>query len=148
MSVVSTLFPNAITLYEYCIKVVSDKSAINYILKENDSIQYKQLLDTTYILIDDQYNNQFNLPINTSITVPIREIISRFISQNIRNKHNIHYTEQNCLTLGYRSKSEHGDFIMRNSGDIECYFVNTIQAIITTQLWQLFANRIGKIYIC
>lgn len=74
---------------------------------------------------------------------PIRETICRFIAQVIHQA-NSKLSTQNCLALGYRSKTLGGDMTMRSHMDIECVFVNTLHAIVSTQVWQLLAARIGE----
>jgi sorbitol-specific phosphotransferase system component IIC len=136
--VVTRVFPQAVSLLDYCNAVV-DFQGSEKLFTVGDPASYHNLLNDT-LLIPPAGRAEF---VVTKVSkFPIRDTIGRLVSQCVRS--NPAYHEQNCLALGYRSKTSNCDATMRTSNDTELYFVNTIQAIVTTQTWQLFANRVGK----
>ena len=142
LDVVSNVFPKAITLLEYCKSVIDSDTDKESILLINDSIKYKELLQTSLILPPIEART-LKFKIDKQGHSPVREIIARLVSQIVRS--NQPYHEQNCLALGYRLKTSNSDVTMRSNIDTELFCVNTIQAILNTQPWQILANRIGKV---
>jgi hypothetical protein len=148
LNVVSTVFPSATVLFDYCCSLAHDREVFAaHLVKQNDPTAYKTLLHTSLILPSagsDTNMDLFKAPASSKheSAFPIRDIIARLVEQLVKSNQSYH--EQNCLSLGYRSKSSNKDATaMRSSHGTEMYFVNTVQAIITTQVWQLLANRIG-----
>ena len=140
-NVVRTVFPHAITLFDYCSSVVNF-TADQRLVQDRDSVSYKDLLHNTLVIPPNNgVRSDLKFNISRIETFPIRDMIGRLVSQCVRN--NPTYQEQNCLALGYRNKTSNCDATLRTSTDTELYFVNTVQAIVTTQTWQLFANRVG-----
>jgi hypothetical protein len=135
--VVKTVFPSAVSLLVFCADILDARFLL---LEENDSDGYKSLLHNTLVI--PPVVNVSKIIVSKVQPYPIGETIGRLVSQCVRS--NISFREQNCLALGYRSKSVNADATMRGSNDTEVYFVNTVQSIVTTQHWQLFANRIGR----
>ena len=141
--VVRTVFPNAISLYEYCTSTIQRNQQQIVLIQPTDSKAYCDLLHTSIIIPppDDEINKQtYNF--NGRDKFPVHDIVGRLVSQLLRSGQQYH--EQNCLTLGYRLKSTGSDVTMRSNNDTELYFVNTVQAIVCTQTWQQLANRIGN----
>jgi len=139
-----SIFPNAIRLIQYF-------GAIDHlIIKKNDPSTYIDFINNTFI-IPPQNNSAINIDFkDIQQTYPIRDIINRIVGNIIRssNINNSNYREQNVLTLGYRMRSSMGENSrMRGQLDLECYFVNTIQTLVTTKSWQLLADRIGLVEI-
>jgi sorbitol-specific phosphotransferase system component IIC len=136
--VVTRVFPQAVSLFDYCSAVIDFQGSEKLIMPA-DPVSYSNLLSDTLILPPAATTKYIVTKVSK---YPIRDTIGRLVSQCVRS--NPSYHEQNCLALGYRSKTSNCDATMRTSNDTELYFVNTIQAIVTTQTWQLFANRVGK----
>lgn len=113
------------------------------LIQPKDPPAYKDLLETTLILPpSESENNLFDYTYNGKDRYPVVDIVVRLVGQLVR-KGQV-YQEQNCLTLGHRLKSAGSDATMRSNNDVENYSVNTMHALVTTQTWQLLANRIGK----
>jgi len=150
-SVVKALFPEAMTLFDYLQQALRG-SGFESVITPADSSRYRDTLLTSYIVPSEGLllsHVSYDAACWTDElrqSHPIREIICRFIAQVIHqaNSKLTAYTGQNCLALGYRSKTLGGDMTMRSHMDIECVFVNTLHAIISTQVWQLLAARIGE----
>lgn len=141
--VVTTVFPSAVPLFDYCTSVIKRNHLDIALIQPSDSAAYKDLLRTSLIVPpSDAEGSQFAFKFNGRDRFPIHDIVGRLISQLVRSGQQYH--EQNCLTLGYRLKSTGSDATMRSNNDTEVYFVNTVQALVSTQTWQLLANRIGK----
>lgn len=140
--VVRTVFPNAVSLYEYCTSIIEANQQQVNLVQPTDSKAYCDLLHGSIIIPPpDDGTNKFVYHFNGKDKFPVHDIVGRLISQLLRSGQQYH--EQNCLTLGYRLKSTGSDVTMRSNNDTELYFVNTVQAIVCTQTWQLLANRIG-----
>ena len=140
--VVTTVFPTAVPLFDYLTTVIKRSNHDIVVIQPTDSCAYKDLLRTSLIVPPpDAEGTQFTFKFNGKDRFPIHDIVGRLISQLVRNGQQYH--EQNCLTLGYRLKSTGSDATMRSNNDTEVYFVNTVQALVSTQTWQLLANRIG-----
>ncbi len=144
---VRAAFPNALTLLDYIKSIVSVNScAVKNVLVDTDSQPYRDLLCNSLVLPDENsIEEKLIIPIRIE-TYPITEIVNRIVASIIRA--NQSYREQNCLSLGYRQKSSNANTSMRSNIDLECYFVNTIQPLVTTKLWQQLAHRIGTIKFC
>lgn len=144
----ATLFPTAMRLIDYLLTILPTVRKIDVIVNDNDSNNYKELVNTTMIVPDNNnilvVNENYFDCISTDGVPPIRDIVNRTVATIARTKQS--YREQNCLAIGYRRKSSRGDITMRSNIDLECYHVNTVQALVVTQSWQLLANRIGKDY--
>lgn len=149
-NVVKALFPQAMTLFDF----FSQHAPIGYtgsIITPADSSRYRDMVLTSYIVPSQDMLSHMSYDRPAAAdwtdelreTHPIRETICRFIAQVIHQA-NSKLSAQNCLALGYRSKTLGGDMTMRSHMDIECVFVNTLHAIISTQVWQLLAARIGE----
>jgi hypothetical protein len=152
INVVKALFPQAMTLFDFFSQyALIDSSSSEPIITPADSWRYRDTILTSYIVPSQDLlsHMSYDKPTAASWTDevreahPIRETICRFIAQVIHQA-NSKVFAQNCLALGYRSKTLGGDMTMRSHMDIECVFVNTLHAIISTQVWQLLAARIGE----
>lgn len=136
-NVVKNLFSNSVSLLDYFRTTLGID---NGLVLDDDSPSYLELLATSLIIppVSEKFDKQHIL-----YTCSLRETLSRLVEQSVRNSQ--HYRSQNCLSLGYRAKTSNGDTTMRQNIDIECYFINTVQAVILTQSWKLLASRIGTI---
>ena len=135
IDVVTTVFPKAVSLLDYCNRIIDGGLQL---IGVDDSAAYKELLSTSLIVPPE---NKQTFTVCKNNTCAIRDIISRFVGQLVRS--NQPYHEQNCLALGFRPKSSYSNVTMRANNDTEMVFVNTVQALVNTQTWQLLANRIG-----
>ena len=134
-----SIFSNAISLGSY-LTAISHK-----IVNKNDSKLYTDFIHNTFIIPSDCIDIQSIDADESPQIYPIRDIINRIVAFLIRNSttSNISYREQNVLTLGYRMRSVGENSRMRGQLDLECYFVNTIQTLVTTKPWQILADRVG-----
>jgi hypothetical protein len=140
IGVVKTVFPNAISLLEFCTAVADSPPEL---VREGDDVRYLRLLHSTLVVPPSSNLDLLRkVSVCSSLTFPITDMVGRLVSQCVRS--NPAYYEQNCLALGYRAKSAGGDATMRANNETELHFVNTVQAMVTTQVWQIFANRVGK----
>lgn len=151
-NVVKALFPHSMTLFDFFSQyALIGNSSSEPIITPADSSRYRDTILTSYIVPSHDFlsHMSYDKPPAASWTEelreahPIRETICRFITEVIHQA-NSKISAQNCLALGYRSKTLGGDMTMRSHMDIECVFVNTLHAIISTQVWQLLAARIGE----
>lgn len=134
------IFPKSFLLYEYIRRGSNQQVEI---LKQDDPISYKSLLKESFICCEKIETLEIE---KSNEKCPVRDIVNRFTANFVRAPSTS--KDQNCLCLGYRSKGSFSDAIMRNYIDIECTFVNTIQSIVTSQTWQILADRIGKLLYC
>eukprot|EP01038_Epipyxis_sp_PR26KG_P014927 gene14927-20079_t len=158
-NVVSTMFPHSLTLIDYLSQLhrltyktddVYIEDFLGTLCCETDPAQYKQLLCTSYVIckplnettsstiIDISHKNS----VGTISNKNFRDLINNIIASMIRT--NANYYEQNCFALGYRARTPDGSSAMRYNADVECFFVNTSQAMVINPAWQLLTTRIGE----
>lgn len=142
--VVTSVFPGAVCLADFCTSVVDTSSGEDSrVVLSTDSDAYKDLLLTTLIIPpSDNNGTSKKFRLDGKDKFPIQDIVGRLVGQFVRSNHS--YQDLNCLAFGYRVKSSNSDATMRTNNDTELYFVNTMQSLVKTQTWQLLANRIGK----
>ena len=165
-SVIAGLFPDAVCLLLYCECLTSGNGV--KLIRKTDRESYRKLLHDSFILPASkdyarQLRGSFVSPPNSECKYPIRDTISRLVGRLVRTNGNGNIgkaynsgsgssgpgsfnREQNVLALGYRQKSfmNKDTALMRGNIDLECYFVNTVRTLVTTQAWETLASRVGE----
>ena len=77
----------------------------------------------------------------------MNEILSRFI--NIQLKNTKDYRQQNCIILGYRTKSMNSTSNVRSNSNLECYHINTLHNYFNNKYWSYLAYELGEnVFVC
>lgn len=124
----------AITLREYATILTGCE-----LTKESHGDQVAELADTAYVIPVNPIQRISFLSVGNSQS-RIYDIINRFISIHLKTCRA--YPNQNCISLGYRSKSMFSSSEIR-SLDIECVFVNTGHSFLCTPTWQEVSDILG-----
>lgn len=140
--VVRTIFPNAVSLFDYCTSIIELSKFKVDLISPDDSPAYKDMLHSS-LIVPPAPSEQAKLvfSFNGTNKFPMKDVLSRLVGQLVHSGQPYH--EQNCLCLGHRPKNVGSDATMRSSHDTDCFFVNSIHPIITTVSWQQLLNRIG-----
>ena len=153
---VRSIFPEAITLLAYSsAKLIDDGLNADYLINgESDTAAYKELLRYAMIVPEPDFlgmekisdsNATTKIP-DPIIKYPIHEIINRAVGNFIKqSSKSSNWREQNCLALGYRSKTSDEANCMRSNANVELFHINSVHPMVTTRAWQLLADRLGEI---
>jgi hypothetical protein len=74
----------------------------------------------------------------------ISETLSRFVTHQIKTLSN--FKQQNCLTLGFRTKSINSTSTLKSNIDLECYYINTLHTFFNNKVWLHVLNTFGEVF--
>ena len=138
------VIPSAIKLSTYIDSIITLK--LNNRGASSSLIQY---LNKIQIIPETNYdnNNQTNsfvidTPSQDEQRSTMNEILSRFI--NIQLKNIKDYRQQNCIILGYRTKSMNSTSNVRSNSNLECYHINTLHNYFNNTFWSYLAYELGE----
>ena len=154
-NVVLSSFPEALSLLDYALLLGPDADAVKaaFCTGPGEPNDFLELLEHSLVIPE---TSPPRIVVGEAVLQPVRNIsgaeedtnmkniLNRLIAQSVRNK--VSYRNQNCLTLGYRARTDKSRG-MRGNIDVECYFVNTIHALLTTNKWQHLAKRAGEAFM-
>ena len=138
------VIPSAIKLSTYIDSIITLK-----LKKRGATDSLIQYLNKIQILPENNYdnNNQTNsfiidTPNQDEQRSTMNEILSRFI--NIQLKNIKDYRQQNCIILGYRTKSMNSTSNVRSNSNLECYHINTLHNYFNNTYWSYLAYELGE----
>ena len=152
--VVTSIFPKALSIADYVALISAgggDETAI-LLTNANDKRAFVDFCTTDVFIVPE------DAPVIVDTTtkphmdtanssnerkISLKDLLNRFVVDYVRGA-KYDYRTQNCLTFGYRLKSE-GSVGMTNNMDIECLHLNTLHSILlSSPSWSLLAYRLGE----
>ena len=143
------VIPSAIKLSTYIDSIITLK--LNNRGATDSLIQYLNKIQIIPETIYDN-NNQTNsfiidTPNQDEQRSTMNEILSRFINTQLKNTKD--YRQQNCIILGYRTKSMNSTSNVRSNSNLECYHINTLHNYFNNTYWSYLAYELGEnVFVC
>lgn len=134
------VIPSAITLASYINSIITlslvDHGASDLMIQYLNKIQI--VPESNY----DTNQNKIDTPNQGEQRSTMNEILSRFIDSQLKNTKD--YRQQNCIVLGYRTKSMNSTSIIRSNANLECYHLNTLHNYFNNEFWAFLAYELGE----